>query len=64
MLPFKSLCTTENAADPRRSEDKNNDKMICGLPDCIPKRPTRPWEASRNAVVLTPASVIGTSAKD
>jgi hypothetical protein len=22
MLPFKSLCTTENAADPRRSENK------------------------------------------
>ena len=66
MFPFRSDWTTLNAAEPRRSqvgaysvrEEKDMQKGD------TPNRPTRPSEALKKARVSTPASVMGTSAKD
>lgn len=73
MLPLISFWTGAKAAEPNRStwpihspereeslgaftqENRNTD---------APNNPKRPSDASRNAKVSTPASVMGTSAKD
>ena len=76
MLPLMSECTVAKAVEPNRSAccvysasgsdlNKVNGRVYANNRNTdAPNNPKRPSDASRNAKVSTPASVIGTSAKD